>query len=153
MPSCQVSASALQCLLCCMAAVQSLASHVFSDRIAQVCTCPKLHCHACTASHLLSDIQSCTLSVKPVPVLCMPTCLPACLTDCSIVPLQPPSPSHCSLPSPCSTAGLEQPLLLQPVMTTSQQVMSGHVGGQIGKPYRDAHDRLLWKDKTCPART
>jgi hypothetical protein len=24
---------------------------------------------------------------------------------------------------------------------------------RIGKPYRDAQDRLLWKDKTCPART
>ena len=24
---------------------------------------------------------------------------------------------------------------------------------QIGRPYRDAQDRLLWKDKTCPART
>ncbi len=24
---------------------------------------------------------------------------------------------------------------------------------RIGRPYRDAQDRLLWKDKTCPART
>ncbi len=24
---------------------------------------------------------------------------------------------------------------------------------QIGRPYRDAQDRLLWSDKTCPART
>ena len=24
---------------------------------------------------------------------------------------------------------------------------------QIGRPHRDAQDRLLWKDKTCPART
>ncbi len=24
---------------------------------------------------------------------------------------------------------------------------------QIGRPYRDAQDRLLWKDKTCPAHT
>ncbi len=24
---------------------------------------------------------------------------------------------------------------------------------RIGTPYRDAQDRLLWKDKTCPART
>ncbi len=23
----------------------------------------------------------------------------------------------------------------------------------ISKPYRDAQDRLLWKDETCPART
>ncbi len=23
----------------------------------------------------------------------------------------------------------------------------------INRPYRDAQDRLLWKDKTCPART
>ena len=23
----------------------------------------------------------------------------------------------------------------------------------ISRPYRDAQDRLLWKDKTCPART
>ena len=23
----------------------------------------------------------------------------------------------------------------------------------ISKPYKDAQDRLLWKDKTCPART
>ncbi len=23
----------------------------------------------------------------------------------------------------------------------------------ITRPYRDAQDRLLWKDKTCPART
>ena len=23
---------------------------------------------------------------------------------------------------------------------------------RIGRPYRDAQDRLLWKDKTCPAR-
>ncbi len=24
---------------------------------------------------------------------------------------------------------------------------------RIGRPYRDAQDRLLWRDKTCPART
>ena len=24
---------------------------------------------------------------------------------------------------------------------------------RITRPYRDAQDRLLWKDKTCPART
>jgi len=24
---------------------------------------------------------------------------------------------------------------------------------RISRPYRDAQDRLLWKDKTCPART
>ena len=24
---------------------------------------------------------------------------------------------------------------------------------RIGRPYRDAQDRLLWKDKTCPAHT
>ncbi len=24
---------------------------------------------------------------------------------------------------------------------------------RIGRPYRDAQDRLLWKDKTCPACT
>ena len=24
---------------------------------------------------------------------------------------------------------------------------------RIGRPYRDAQDILLWKDKTCPART
>ena len=24
---------------------------------------------------------------------------------------------------------------------------------RIGRPYRDAQDSLLWKDKTCPART
>jgi len=24
---------------------------------------------------------------------------------------------------------------------------------RIGRPYRDAQDRLLWKDKTCPTRT
>ena len=24
---------------------------------------------------------------------------------------------------------------------------------QIGRPYRDAQDRLLWKDKTCPTHT
>ncbi len=24
---------------------------------------------------------------------------------------------------------------------------------RISEPYRDAQDRLLWKDKTCPART
>ena len=24
---------------------------------------------------------------------------------------------------------------------------------QIGRPYRDAQDRQLWRDKTCPART
>ena len=24
---------------------------------------------------------------------------------------------------------------------------------RIGRPYRDAQDRLLWKDKTCLART
>ena len=24
---------------------------------------------------------------------------------------------------------------------------------RIGRPYRDAQDRLLWKDKMCPART
>jgi len=23
----------------------------------------------------------------------------------------------------------------------------------ISRPYRDAQDRLLWRDKTCPART
>jgi len=23
----------------------------------------------------------------------------------------------------------------------------------IGRPYRDAQDRLLWRDKTCPAHT
>ncbi len=24
---------------------------------------------------------------------------------------------------------------------------------RISRPYRDAQDRLLWRDKTCPART
>ncbi len=24
---------------------------------------------------------------------------------------------------------------------------------RINRPYRDAQDRLLWRDKTCPART
>ncbi len=32
------------------------------------------------------------------------------------------------------------------------KVVQRHLS-RIGRPYRDAQDRLLWKDKTCPAHT
>ncbi len=44
-------------------------------------------------------------------------------------------------------------LMLAHKMETTSKPMQVGTPNQIGRPYRDAQDRQLWRDKTCPART
>ena len=42
-------------------------------------------------------------------------------------------------------------MLAHKMETTSKPMQVGNPN-QFGRPYRDAQDRQLWRDKTCPAR-
>jgi len=41
----------------------------------------------------------------------------------------------------------------RPRSSFNDVALSDRQNCRISRPYRDAQDRLLWRDKTCPART
>ncbi len=84
-------------------------------------------CSGCLLVCLSTRLCVC-LSVRPFVCLCasLPTCLSVCLTMCQAANIAP-----------------QQTV---PLCITCQHF-------RISKPYRDAQDRLLWRDKTCPACT